>query len=256
MSWNKDYLDVTSHIETFSSLAFAQNVTIPPIESATQLIPVLFSFRRTRNPAERSGLKHFQCSFANSRPCQNRPPSPPPHRPVFVLPNRTHPPPSQADSWQLPVPSVSPFCRWLILTFIIQERLTAHKSRPLLLQCGTSHPYHDTEAGPFGRVCCRGRLACLSLLPSQPPQPLYWSFFFPLLLKRSSSKSKANNLCLSDSCCFFFFLSKLPSSLFTMPLLTSAAALLSNGLQKTAGASRLHLLTVCVFTLLVFVFFY
>lgn len=86
-------------------------------------------------------------------------------------------------------------------------------------------------------------------------------FLFFFSFWRRSSQNKTNNLCLSESCCFshnhLIFFSCLHSSWYTALPLTDAAALLSNGLlQETAGASRLRLLTVCVFTLLVFSFYF
>lgn len=103
------------------------------------------------------------------------------------------------------------------------------------------------------------READLFIASPRTPSDLFIDFF-PFTAKEVAPGAKQITVSVWVTLFFSrssnFFSSSLHSSLFTMLLLTGAAALLLNELQKTAGASRLHLLTVCVFTLLVLVYFF
>lgn len=85
----------------------------------------------------------FICKLSTLSDATTSPPPPsttfPPPPPVFVLPDRTKPRLPGWTAGSSPSPPSHLFADDFFLTFIIQERLTAHKSRPPLLQCSTSH---------------------------------------------------------------------------------------------------------------------
>lgn len=185
---------------------------------------------------------------------------PPPQPPVLVLPDRTKP---RLPGWTAGS-SLSPPSHLFADDFF-------NLYNPGKADCaqvppaGTSMRHFpppqrwSSVSGAIQQGFCQRRPTRSSLTPCYAPFIDFVCLFFYCNLWKSSSLSKINNLWLSESCFFSrnqFFLSSSTSILlyFTALPLTDAAALLSNGLQETAGASRLHLLTVCVFTLLVFTF--
>lgn len=128
--------------------------------------------------------------------------SPPPPSttspPVFVLPDRTKPRLPGWTAGSSPSPPSHLFADDFFLTFIIQERLTAHKSRPPLLQCGTSH---QRDAG------------AASAASAGPTCSTLFVFCFFFSFWRSRSQNKTNNLCLSHAVFLTIILFSSPASI-------------------------------------------